>query len=164
MSAFPELAPANEPIECRTRTLDGSRTFLRIVACVMAFGLLLSAVLIWLRPDGSGPPQTLLPRMLLSMFAFGAAVALLRRGLAPLPPIVEIDAAQGLVRLLCSAPGQTRRLLDEVAFEDLGWAECHEPYVAFWSTEGRLIAEVVVPDTAAFAILCGSLKRARKLR
>jgi hypothetical protein len=154
---------AQGPVTGIPHLLDGGRMLMRMGARLGAVTAGFVAVLVWLAPGAVWQSDVMLLKMALSiLFAFGAVV-LWQAGLAPAPPVVEVDLARAQVRLVRKGAPTPKRVIAACAFADLKLVELSGRYIAFWGPDGRLIAEIALGDPATHAALIAALRAAGKL-
>lgn len=142
---------------------DGSRFIIRLALRVLAAALVLSGLCLWVLPGSNRESEVLLFKLVLSMTAFFGGVGLWQTGMAPAPPVVELDIKGGELRLVRECGPVRRRLIEQCRFDDLGGAEQNGRQITLWAKDARMLAEITLGNAAAHAILIRALRRAGKL-
>ena len=143
--------------------LDGGRCIARLGLRILAVALLLTGAGLWILPGSSWQSEVLLFKLILSVTAALGGLGLWQMGMTPSPPVVELDLERSEVRLVRECGPAARRLIEACRFEDLGGAEQNGRQITFWTTDGRLLAEITLSNATAHATLISALRNADKL-
>lgn len=144
------------------RSMDAGRALGRVMQRLTGAALLLAAAGLWLAPGSSWAAEILLVKLVLSLVAGLAGLALIQNWTAPDAPEVEIDLVRRHVRLLRRA-GAQHEILHECSFAGLGRVEKSKNTLTLWDARGELLAEVAPVDRDVLKALVAGLRDAGKL-
>ncbi len=149
------------------RSLDGARALMRLMRRIVGAALVLAAAGLWFSPDHDMTADLALIKLVLSLVAGLAGVALIQGWSAPDAPEVEIDVVRRRVRLVRRSHGlgssSSEDIVHDCSFAELGHVEKHHDTVTLWDAQGNLLAEVAPTDRATLSFLVAGLRDAGKL-
>ncbi|TMM54295.1 hypothetical protein [Sulfitobacter sabulilitoris] len=141
---------------------NGTRMILRGVQRVIGASLVLSVLGLWIAPGSNWESDPLLMKLLMSVVAGLAGVALLQASARPSGMDSEIDIERGEIRLVRTVGGH-RDVVQRCSFDALSDAEVRGNQIRFWDADGAFIAEVTLTACATRQELTQSLRRAGKI-
>lgn len=156
----PRLSAAT--LSAPVRSMDAGRALGRMVQRVTGAALILAAAGLWLMPGSSWAADLLLIKLILSLVAGFAGLALIQNWTTLDAPEVEIDVVRRQVRLL-RRTGAQHSILHECSFAELGRVEKTQNTLTLWDAHGDLLAEVAPVDPGMLKALVAGLRDAGKL-
>lgn len=140
-----------------------TRFVLRVSQLVIGVGLTFWAALIWIAPGASWSTDLMLIKAVLSITAFATGIAVLSIGRTQETSEIEIDAAQGALRIMRVSGNGERDVESTVRFEDLHAVETDGAVLRFWQDENTVLAEVENAPSQIMNKLSYALRRSGKL-
>jgi hypothetical protein len=153
------IAPTVAPV----RIADGARMLVRAAQRLSGVALVLAALGLWLAPGSSFESDIMLFKLILSITAVLAGIALMQSSATPNTPEVEIDLIRREVRLVRFIKEGANDVLQRCAFADLARAERDGMHVRLWGQNDALLAEVSLSDRTEMTSLVSGLRAAGKL-
>ncbi|KIN60732.1 hypothetical protein Z945_1711 [Sulfitobacter noctilucae] len=145
------------------RMADGGRMIIRGSQRLLGAALILSAFGLWLAPGAAWESDVMLFKLILSVTAVIAGVAMMQTSATPPPPEIEIDTIRREVRLVRYVRGQSPVVLQSSGFATLAQVEHDGTNIRLWDAAGVFLAEVNLSDRAARNSLLAGLRDAGKL-
>ena len=130
---------------------------------LLGVSLTIAALGLWLAPGASWESDVMLFKLILSVSAVIAGLALVSASGAPRAPEIIIDSIRREIRLVRCERGKGAVVLQSCAFSDLHHVEQDGCRLRLWEKSGDLLAEVVLTDRTALTSLVAGLRDAGKL-
>lgn len=163
MTVTSEFMDADTPVMAHVRIADGGRMLVRAAQRFAGVTLGLAALGLWLAPGAGWESDVMLFKLILSLTAVIAGLALLQSSVRPRAPQIEIDTIRREVRLVRPSKSRARAVLQRCAFADLGRVERVGAHLRLWDHEDVFMAEVTMSDRASLNSLVSALCDAGKL-
>ncbi len=163
MTATAEFMTRPSAATLPVRMADGGRMIVRGSQRLLGAALTLAAIGLWLAPGAAWESDVMLFKLILSLTAVIAGIAMMHASATPPAPEIEIDTVRREVRLVRHIRGEGRVVLQSSAFDTLAHAEHEGTNVRLWDGSGVFLAEVSLTDRAAHNSLLAGLRDAGKL-
>ncbi|MEM6940540.1 MAG: hypothetical protein AAF943_11960 [Pseudomonadota bacterium] len=163
MTATAEISEKSTTRTEPMRLADGGRMIVRGAQRLIGGALALAAIGLWFAPGSSLDSDVVLFKLVLSLGAVFAGLALLHASAMPRAPEVEIDTIRRQIRVVRRQRGAKPHVLQSCSFGQLSSAEFDGARVRMWDDNHVLLAEVELPDAAALRSLVAGLQDEGKL-
>lgn len=144
------------------QTLNRGRLMMRGSQNLLGGFLILTAIGFWVMPGSDFSSDVVLMKLVLSLIAALAGIAMMDQGKAPAIPEVEIDTVRREIRLV-RHKGKHGECVQSCKFSDLDRAEVHGTHVILWGQDDVMLAEVALNDPQLRRSLMRGLSTAGKL-
>ena len=163
MTATSDCIDAHPKTLQPVRLVDGGRMIVRAVQRFFGAALTLAAVGIWIAPGASWESDIMLFKLILSLTAVLAGFGLIQSSVSRNAPKVEIDTIRREVRLVRLARDGSAAVLQRCSFAKLTRVDIKKNNVRMSGEDGKLLAEVTLPDRKTLSRLMAGLRDEGKL-